>query len=255
MKKQFTFSAGPMSDGEAITGSFNEVSQPAGPFAIAHADTAHFDTAQFDTAGTTRRAFVAGSASFFGLAVASPMAFADELSLDEALSPRVLGQSDAPIHVAEYYSMTCGHCADFHNNTFPKVKARLIDEGIVRFEMRPFPLDGLALRAHALARAVPESKFFAMVKMLLAKHAVWVRAEDPIAELQKMARLAGVNADIFNAVMRNRPLLEGLVAQRQIGIDKWGVSSTPSFVVNDDLLISGNKNYDDFAEALSAFGA
>jgi predicted DsbA family dithiol-disulfide isomerase len=55
--------------------------------------------------------------------------------------------------------------------------------------------------------------------------------------------------------MRNRPLLEGLVAQRQIGIDKWGVSSTPSFVVNDDLLISGNKNYDDFAEALSAFGA
>ncbi|HBD51876.1 MAG TPA: hypothetical protein DC036_05210, partial [Alphaproteobacteria bacterium] len=28
MKKQFTFSAGPMSDGEAITGSFNEVSQP-----------------------------------------------------------------------------------------------------------------------------------------------------------------------------------------------------------------------------------
>ena len=250
MKKQFAFSAGPMSDGEAITGSFNEVSQPAGPFAIAHADTDHFDTAR-----TTRRAFVAGSASFFGLAVASPIAFAEELSLDEALSPRVLGQSDAPIHVAEYYSMTCGHCADFHNNTFPKVKARLIDEGIVRFEMRPFPLDGLALRAHALARAVPESKFFAMVKMLLAKHAVWVRAEDPIAELQKMARLAGVNADIFNAVMRNRPLLEGLVAQRQIGIDKWGVSSTPSFVVNDDLLISGNKNYDDFAEALSAFGA
>jgi predicted DsbA family dithiol-disulfide isomerase len=89
----------------------------------------------------------------------------------------------------------------------------------------------------------------------LAKHAVWVRAEDPIAELQKMARLAGVNADTFNTVMRNRPLLEGLVAQRQIGIDIWGVSSTPSFVVNDDLLISGNKNYDDFAEALSAFGA
>ena len=64
MKKQFTFSAGPMSDGEAITGSFNEVSQPAGPFAIAHADTAHFDTAHFDTAGTTRRAFV-GQRQFF----------------------------------------------------------------------------------------------------------------------------------------------------------------------------------------------
>ena len=91
--------------------------------------------------------------------------------------------------------------------------------------------------------------------MLPAKHAVWVRASDPIAELQKLARLAGVTADDFNAIMRNRPLLEGIVAQRQVGVDRWGVSSTPSFVVNDDLLISGNKSYEDFAEALSAFGA
>lgn len=207
----------------------------------------------------SRRAFIAGTTSFAAVALASPLAsqiaFAAEFSLDDALAPRVLGSSDAPIHVAEYYSMTCGHCADFHNNIFPKVKARLIDEGIVRFEMRPFPLDGLALRAHALARAVPETKFFAMVKMLLAKHAVWVRANDPIVELQKMARLAGVAEDEFNAVMRNRPLLEGIVAQRQIGADKWGVSSTPSFVVNDDLVISGNQSYEDFAEALSAFGA
>ena len=208
-----------------------------------------------NTSLITRRAFVgAGAASAAISILPTGVLHADDM-LEKALSPRVIGNADAPIHVAEYYSMTCGHCADFHNNTFPKIKARLIDEGIVRFEMRPFPLDGLALRAHALARAVPESKYFAMVKMLLAKHAVWVRAEDPIAELQKMARLAGVDADTFNTVMRNRPLLEGLVAQRQIGIDKWGVSSTPSFVVNDDLLISGNKNYDDFAEALRAFGA
>ena len=208
---------------------------------------------------TSRRSFVAGSAGLAGLTFASPMAStiasAAELSVDDALAPRIIGSADAPIHVAEYYSMTCGHCAAFHNNIFPKVKARLIDEGLVRFEMRPFPLDGLALRAHALARAVPEAKFFAMVKMLLAKHAVWVRASDPIAELQKLARLAGVTADDFNAIMRNRPLLEGIVAQRQVGVDRWGVSSTPSFVVNDDLLISGNKSYEDFAEALSAFGA
>ena len=203
----------------------------------------------------TRRAFAGASAASAALSILPTGALHADDMLENALSPRVIGNADAPIHVAEYYSMTCGHCADFHNNTFPKVKARLIDEGLVRFEMRPFPLDGLALRAHALARAVPEAKFFAMVKMLLAKHAVWVRASDPIAELQKLARLAGVTADDFNAIMRNRPLLEGIVAQRQVGVDRWGVSSTPSFVVNDDLLISGNKSYEDFAEALSAFGA
>ena len=124
----------------------------------------------------SRRTFVATGASVAALSFAGRHAIASDNLLEHALSPRTIGREDAPIHVAEYYSMTCGHCANFHKDTFPKVKAKLIDEGIVRFEMRPFPLDGLALRAHALVRAVPESKFFALVKMLLEKQPVWVRA-------------------------------------------------------------------------------
>ena len=207
-----------------------------------------------NTPAITRRAFVgtAGAATLTWLAIGP--SHADKF-LDKALSPRVIGKEDAPIHVAEYYSMTCGHCADFHNNTYPKVKAKLIDEGILRFEMRPFPLDGLALRAHALVRAVPETKFFPLVKMLLAKQPVWARAEDPVGELQKMARLAGVSAEEFNAIMQNRPLLEGLVTQRQQGIDRWKVNSTPTFVVNNDSILAGNMSYEEFAEALSAYGA
>jgi len=202
-----------------------------------------------------RRRFFATGVGATTLLAMVPCALAGDDLLEHALSPRTIGSKDAPIRVAEYYSMTCGHCADFHNNTFPKVKAKLIDEGIVRFEMRPFPLDGLALRAHALVRAVPETKFFPLVKMLLAKQPVWVRATDPVAELQKMARLAGVSEDEFNGIMRNRPLLEGIVDLRQKGMDDWKISSTPSFVVNDDLLISGNRDYEEFAEQLSAFGA
>jgi protein-disulfide isomerase len=203
----------------------------------------------------SRRRFAAMTACATSLVTVAPRAVASDDLLDRALAPRFVGNDDAPIRVAEYYSMTCGHCADFHNNTFPKVKAKLIDEGIVRFEMRPFPLDGLALRAHALVRAVPESKFFPLVKMLLAKQPVWVRAADPVAELQKMARLAGISADEFNGIMRNRPVLEGIVDLRQQGMDAWKISATPSFVVNDDLTISGNRNYDEFAELLSAYGA
>lgn len=202
-----------------------------------------------------RRCFVAMSAGAGAILASAPHALASDDLIEHALSPRFMGSDEAPIRVAEYYSMTCGHCADFHNNTFPKVKAKLIDEGIVRFEMHPFPLDGLALRAHALVRAVPETKFFPLVKMLLAKQPVWTRAADPVAELQKMARLAGVSADEFNNIMRNRPLLEGIVELRQQGMDDWKISSTPSFVVNDDLLISGNRDYEEFAEQLSAFGA
>ena len=203
----------------------------------------------------TRRAFVGAAAASAAFSILPTGALHADDMLENALSPRVIGNADAPIHVAEYYSMTCGHCADFHNNTYPKVKAKLIDEGIVRFELRPFPLDGLALRAHALVRAVPETKFFPLVKMLLAKQPVWARAADPVAELQKMARLAGIGTDEFNGIMQNRPLLEGIVNQRQKGIDQWRISSTPSFVVNDDSVLAGNMSYEEFAEALRAYGA
>lgn len=214
--------------------------------------------------GLSRRQFTTGLAALgaagaAGAAGVTPMivapANAATLSIDEAVMPRYLGAEDAPIQIAEYYSMTCGHCAAFHNDVFPMVQSKLIDSGIVRFEMRPFPLDGLALRAHALVRSVPQQKFFPLVKILLAQHPVWVRSEDPLAALMKIARLAGVNANDFNTIMRNRELLEAIVKVRQIGVDEWQISSTPSFVINDDEVLAGNMSYEELAEKLSAFGA
>jgi hypothetical protein len=107
-----------------------------------------------------------------------------------AQAPRFLGRDDAPIQVIEFFSMTCSHCASFHKNTFPQIKTRLIDQGAVRFEMRAFPLDGLALRAHAMARTATAEKYFPMVAMLLEKQNLWAGAEDPIGALRKLGWLA-----------------------------------------------------------------
>ena len=59
---------------------------------------------------------------------------ADGLNLEAALSPRIIGDPDAPILIAEYFSMTCGYCANFHLETFPAVKKNWIDTGKARFE-------------------------------------------------------------------------------------------------------------------------
>ena len=67
-----------------------------------------------------------------------------EVSTKRAEEVRFLGKPDAAVLVAEYFSMTCGHCGRFHRDTFPQVKKDLIDTGLIRFEMHPFPLDGLA---------------------------------------------------------------------------------------------------------------
>ena len=167
-------------------------------------------------------------------------------------APRFLGRDDAPIQVIEFFSMTCSHCASFHTNTFPEVKTRLIDEGVVRFEMRAFPLDGLALRAHAMARTISVEKYFPLVSMLLEKQSSWTGAADPIDALRKIGRLAGISSSEFDATMRNRLLLENIVQMRQNAVQIFDVKATPSFVINNETTISGSLSFEEFAEKINA---
>ena len=199
-----------------------------------------------------RRAVLLGGAVITLLPTA---AFALEPTIAHVTSPRVLGKDDAPIKVVELFSMTCSHCASFHNNTFPDVKKRLIDSGMLQFEMQPFPLDQIALRGHALARALPKNKYFPMISMLLKDIDRWARNPDPLAALSQMARLAGMSTADFDAVMGNRALLEAIVEMRQKAHKSWEIQSTPSFVVNDKTIISGDLSYEDFAAKINATDA
>jgi len=198
---------------------------------------------------SSRRTLLLGLASLSFMPLS---AHAADPSVVHVTSPRILGKADAPITVIELFSMTCSHCASFHNNTFPDVKKRLIDTGMVRFEMQPFPLDQVALRAHALARALPQNKYFPMVSMLLKDIDRWARNPDPLAALLQMARLAGMSAAEFDAVMNNRPLLEAIVEMRQDANRTWQIEKTPSFVVDDKTILSGDLSYEEFASKINA---
>ena len=199
----------------------------------------------------SRRSLLIG---FLSLSLMPLGAHAADQIIVHATSPRTLGKADAPIKVTELFSMTCSHCASFHNNTFPDVKKRLIDTGMLRFEMQPFPLDHIALRAHALARALPQNKYFPMVSLLLKDIDRWARNPDPLAALLQMARLAGMSAAEFDAVMNNRPLLEAIVEMRQDATRTWQIERTPSFVIDDKTVLSGDLSYEEFASKINATG-
>jgi len=177
-----------------------------------------------------------------------------DASPERAAEVRFLGKADAAVTVAEYFSLTCGHCGRFHRNTFPQVKTDLIDTGLIRFEMHPFPLDGLALRAHALCRALPTDSYFKMVDILLDKQEEWIGAADPVAELKKYAKFAGVSSGGFDEIMQNRAYLEAIVQIRQDATGRHQINSTPSFVVNNSKTFSGALSYDEFLSELNAFG-
>src|SRR5215471_15364292 len=66
-----------------------------------------------------------------------------ELMKPGPLGDMSLGDEKAPVTIIEYASMTCPHCAHFHEATYPELKKKYIDTGKVRFIFREFPLDQL----------------------------------------------------------------------------------------------------------------
>ena len=46
---------------------------------------------------------------------------------------RGVGNPNAPVHIQEFFSLTCNHCAAFHKETYQEIKKNLIDTGKVYF--------------------------------------------------------------------------------------------------------------------------
>jgi protein-disulfide isomerase len=174
----------------------------------------------------------------------------EELMKAGSLPDLVLGNADAPITVVEYASMTCGHCATFHNKVFPALKEKYIDAGKVRLVFREFPLDNLAAAASMLARCAGGEKTLPLISVLFAKQEEWAFVKgDPRPELFKVAKQAGFTQESFDKCLADQKLLDDITASRTRGADTFGVSSTPTFFINGKKLAGAS--LDDFEKAFA----
>lgn len=168
---------------------------------------------------------------------------ADEMAKQKLLevSPtdRVLGKEDAPITIIEYASLTCPHCADFHEDIFPKIKEHFVDTGKVRFVFRDFPFDEPGLRAAMLARCAPKERYFVFLKVLFSQQDSWSRSRNFAEILENIAKLGGMSGETFHACMANKEL-ETSVSQSRFDASKvLEVKSTPSVLINGALYKGG----------------
>lgn len=150
-----------------------------------------------------------------------------------------MGKADAPITMIEYASLTCPHCAQFHNDVLPNVKKAFVETGKVRLIYRDFPLDGAALRASMLARCAGRDRYFGFLDVLFRGQANWARSPDPLKALSQLARLGGMPPKEIDACFQNRELQEEIVAQRLDASNRLQVRSTPTLIVNGNMYSGG----------------
>jgi len=196
----------------------------------------------------SKRAFLIAAGSFAGVALAglavpgalaqAPKAKGGDVSIDDLMKPGELpdlaiGSPDAKVTIVEYASLTCGHCAAFHNQVLPELKKKYIDSGQVRLILREFPLDNLAAAGAMLARCAGPEKSQELINSLFKKQDDWVVMRgNPVPKLFEVVQSAGLTQEAFDKCLTDQKLLDNITAQRTRAAEQFGVNSTPTFFIN-----------------------
>ena len=174
------------------------------------------------------------------------------IDVNAALSDRTLGDTSAPVKISEHASFTCGHCGDFHRETFAKLKKEYIDTGKAYLVFSDFPLNAPAVQASMVARCLPQEKYFDFVSLLFEKQQDWAYNPNYLDYLKVEAGKAGLDEAHFQACIQNTELQEGIV-NRMKGVQaQWNINSTPSFVINNRNTVSGAIPFEEFKKLIEA---
>ncbi|HET6970179.1 MAG TPA: DsbA family protein [Phenylobacterium sp.] len=144
-----------------------------------------------------------------------------------------LGNPHAPVHVVEYLSLTCPHCAHFNETTFPAFKAKYVDTGRVYYTVRELltaPAQ-VAAAGFLLARCGDGSHYFSVVDQVFRSQPKWQSGQiKPI--FLDIAKANGLTEAQFNACLTDEKAQDALQKRIQYAVETDHVTGTPTFFVN-----------------------
>ena len=144
------------------------------------------------------------------------------------------GNKDAKITIITYESLTCGHCADFHNHIYPQLKKEFIDTGLVKIEFRHFPLDMAALNASKIAQCNNNGKSD-LLHFLFSNQKKWAigqTVEKANENLKKLLKDENILID-FEKCTNNKNIEDYILNDRIEAVKKFKINATPAIIINN----------------------
>jgi protein-disulfide isomerase len=171
----------------------------------------------------------------------------------------ILGNASATVTLIEYGDYQCPYCVQFFSQTQPQILQNYVNTGKVRVVFRDFAFLGPESTAAAEAAQCAEDQ-----GKLWAYHDALYNAkltddnqggtEDDgfftTTEFLKLAQRVGLNMPTFTSCVNNNTDAS-IVAQEKGAAANAGIDSTPSFIVNGQV-IAGAQPYSVFQAALDA---
>jgi protein-disulfide isomerase len=170
---------------------------------------------------------------------------------------RIRGSATAPITLIEYSDFTCGYCVKFFQETWPRLQAKYIDTGKVRFVYRDYPRadQGVGVEAAVAARcAGAQGRYWPMHDRLFSGGG---RLDS--GSFKGYAKAIGLDRTAFAKCFDDRQYLESIFQDRQEA-NRWGFHGTPGFILmrtvggatekEPAIAIPGALPFDEFAKEI-----
>lgn len=156
----------------------------------------------------------------------------EEKTAQDSLPEISLGSQNAPVVVIDYASLTCHHCAQFHNEVLPEIQKNYIEPGLVRVIIRDYPGDQISLLAHQIAWSKGEVRYLDLLKYLYSTQDEWLLASDPKAALKKVVAKKGITSEQFDKLIKDKGLMDKVIQARLEGKKKYNITATPTIIIN-----------------------
>jgi protein-disulfide isomerase len=168
-------------------------------------------------------------------ALAAP-ADSDAVKADLA---RIQGSPNAPVWVIEVSDFQCPFCKQWHEQTYKTLRDEYVRTGKVRLAYVNFPLAqhkhaGPAAEAAMCAGA--QGKFWEMHDALFTSQDKWAPLPSTATYFHSLARATGLDLPRWLECVRSEKMRPWIQADHDRS-ERAGVSSTPSFMIGDQLLI------------------
>jgi protein-disulfide isomerase len=154
-----------------------------------------------------------------------------------------IGDPAAAVQLVEYASLTCPHCAQFHAEVFPRLKADYIDTRRIGFTLREFPTPPapVALAMFQLARCggADAATYFERVGVLFLEQRAILSTgtgEGVRDALIAIGARWGLSRDQVMAAMMDQEGVTRVTATVEDGHQRFDIHGTPALVLNDRLL-------------------
>ena len=156
------------------------------------------------------------------------------INLNAETARIVSGNKNAKITIIAYESLTCSHCADFHNKIYPLLKKEFIDTGLVKIEFRHFPLDVAAFNASKIAQCKIGQEL-KILESLYSNQQSWIKGktvEELNKNLREFVKKEGFDID-FEKCIDNKEIEDFVLNDRIEGSKKFKINATPTIIINN----------------------